>query len=173
MGALYLAFAAIPVLAVIAACFPRLTGRGEPVPVGGFEYTLFAPRRYLVGGACGIGAFGILFLLVLDGVIEPEDVRVATAALLLFLVGEGASIFSVVHYFAYRLTVRGGLMLYKIPARRELCVPIAEAEWYSVRVSPFGRTSAVIAWKGKRIFAEGDSTELLLAELEHRNVKKK
>ncbi|MBE6599757.1 MAG: hypothetical protein E7640_00925 [Ruminococcaceae bacterium] len=167
MGALYIIFAAIPVLAAIASFFPQLTGRGEPIPVGVVEYTVFAPKKYLVGGALGIGGFGILFLLLTDGALGIADERLALLLLAALLVGEVISVYFVIYYFSYRLTVRGGVIFYKLPARRELCVPIRELEGYLTKGS-----SAVLFWKGKKIYAEGAGTEILLSELESRNIKK-
>lgn len=167
MGALYIIFAAIPVLAAIAAVFPQLTGHGEPIPVGVIEYTVFAPKKYLVGGAFGIGVFGILFLLLADGAFNMTDGRLALLLLAAFLVGEGISVYCVIYYFSYRLTVRGGVIFYKLPARRELCVPIVEIDGYLTK-----RTSIVIFFKQRKIYAEGAGTEILISELERRNIKK-
>ncbi len=173
MNTLYIIFAAIPLLAVLAAFLPELTGKTEPVPVGGFEYSIFAPRRYLIGGAFGIGACGILMLLLLDGVFDLADQRIAIALLAVFLVGEAISLFAVIHYFSYRLTVRGGVIFYKLALRRELCVKVSDVDAYSARMAPNSRVSLIIYVKNRKILAEGDGAELLLSELEQKNIKKK
>ena len=172
MNALYIIFSLIPIVCAIIAFLPEISGRSEAVPVGGFEYSIFSPRRYLVAGGIGIGAFGIIFLLITDSTL-PVSGTVAVIILCLTAVFEGISIFSLVFYFGYRLTVRGGIIFYKIPLRRESSLPISSLTSYSVRVRKNGECEIRMVSQKQTLVAIGKGTDLLLCDLEKRNIEKK
>ncbi len=174
MDILYLIFAAIPIGTLALAFFSELTGRREAIPVGGVEYNVYLPKTWLMIGGFGIFAFGVLFLLAFENAKSPLfNVLPIFAVLFAALAGEIAALCAVVFYFGYRLTVRGGVIFYKLPMRRELIVPISQIDSYSVAEKKNGKLSLRI-FSGKRsIFAQGQGTELLLCELESRNIRKK
>ena len=171
---MYFAFALIPILTLVSAFFPELTGKCEAIPADGFEYSICLPKKWLILGGFGISAFGILFLLSFDNPNSPIFGALPVYAILFFaMLGEVVSLFSVIFYFGYRLTVRGGVIFYKLPLRRELTVPISELDQYEAVKRKNGRLTLRM-FHGKRVlFAQGAKTEILLCELESRNIKKK
>lgn len=173
MDILYFVFFLIPIAASVAAFLPELTGRSEPIPVGGFEYSIYAPKSRLILGAFGIGGFGVFFLLVLDGAIAISDERVLIPAVILFFIGEALSFCSVIFYFCYRLTVRGGTLFYKLPAKKELCMPISDIKMYELRVSPLGSRTVIMYTEKNKLRAYGAKTELLISDLRRHNIRSK
>lgn len=171
MSALYFVFGLIPLLTVAAAILPELTGKTEPVPVGGFEYSIYLPKRVLILGGFGVSFFGTLFLLIMDGHLWLSFVP-STVLLFITLILEGFSLFFVILYFSYRLTVRCGAMFYKLPFKKEQTFKLSEAESYTERIGLDGSLSLVIRFGKKRIYAEGRGTDVLAAELCAKNIKK-
>jgi len=170
---LYFIFALIPLLTVAAAFFPELTGHGEAVPAGGFEYSIYLPKRWLILGGFGVSAFGILCLLVIENPNSSILAGIPIAIpLALTLIGEVASLFAVILYFGYRLTVRGGVISLKQPLQKEILLPISQADGYTEKKRRNGSISLVIRFGKRRIYAEGRGCELLAAELAAKNVKK-
>ena len=85
---------------------------------------------------------------------------------------EGLSLFLVILYFSYRLTVRCGVIFYKLPCKKEQTLPLCEADGYSERKRLDGSIALVIRFGKKRIYAEGRGCDVLAAELCAKNIKK-
>ena len=171
MSALYFVFGLIPLLTVVSAILPELTGKTEPVPVGGFEYSIYLPKRVLILGGFGVSFFGIIFLLIMDGYIGLSFVPI-TVLLFIAVFFEGLSLSLVILYFSYRLTVRCGVIFYKLPCKKEQTLPLCEADGYSERKRLDGSIALVIRFGKKRIYAEGRGCDVLAAELCAKNIKK-
>ena len=157
MNPLYIIFAMLVPAAFLFSLFPALSGKGEAVAVGGFEYSLFLSKKWLFVGSFFISASGISFLITLENLSALRG-WVSTLTLLFLLLLAAFGIVLISFYLGYKLTVRGNTMLYKLPLKKEIAVSFCEISRYKIKSGKNGETGIKIYAQNKVfIFAENTS----------------